>query len=291
VKLGRRNHLSLQSAFANEQATAFFARIWLYLRYSHLLTNLLSGCMKRTKTLDTIRAAAREVLTRLFPHLNPATYTAAGFAEKKPSEVFSTIYRKKLWGGRLSLGSCSGSGSRDPAVVAPYIEAVSGFLREIGSPSVIDIGCGDFHVSSQLVSYSGGYIGCDVVDFVIAQNRRKHPRVEFRVLDAVSDELPAGDVVLIRQVLQHLSNQQVSMILPKLCRYRYAVVTEHLPGFADFVPNLDKAAGPDHRVSFGSGLVLTDPPFNLRARRIRVLCEVAEFGGLIHTTLYEQPHL
>jgi hypothetical protein len=130
-----------------------------------------------------------------------------------------------------------------------------------------------------------------VVDFVIAQNRRKYPQVEFLVLDAVSDKLPAGDVVLMRQVLQHLSNQQVSMILPKLCRYQYAVVTEHLPGFCDFVPNLDKAAGPDHRVKFGSGLVLTEAPFNLRAKRMRVLCEAEEFGGLIRTTLYEQPSL
>ncbi|MGJ4892986.1 class I SAM-dependent methyltransferase [Bradyrhizobium sp. HKCCYLS3077] len=176
-------------------------------------------------------------------------------------------------------------------MVDPYTQAVSAFLCELGSPSVVDVGCGDFHVGSQLVDCAGRYIGCDVVDFVIAQNRRKHPNVEFLVRDAVTDELPPGDVVLIRQVLQHLSNRQVSQILPKLCNYRFAVVTEHIPGFRDFVPNLDKAAGPDHRVNFGSGLVLTEPPFNLKADNIRVLCDVEEFGGRIRTTLYDRPWL
>src|SRR5262249_7408145 len=123
------------------------------------------------------------------------------------------------------------------------------------------------------------------------QNRRKYPEVDFRVLDAVSDDLPSGDVALIRQVFQHLSNQQVSNILPKLCQYKYAVVTEHVPGSVNFIPNLDKATGADHRVNFGSGLVLTEPPFNLRAERIKVLCEVIEFGGLIRTTLFERPSL
>jgi hypothetical protein len=237
-----------------------------------------------------IREAVRKTLVGMFPSLDPENY-AAEFAGKTPAEIFSTIYRKKLWGGRLSLGACSGSGSRDSSVVVPYIEAVSGLLRDLGRPAVVDVGCGDFHVGSQLVRWSRRYAACDVVDFVIAQNRRKYPHVDFHVLDAVSDDLPSGDVVLVRQVLQHLSNQQVSKILPKLCLYQYAIVTEHIPGSADFIPNLDKETGADHRVNFGSGLVLTEPPFNLRAERVQVLCEVREFGGLIRTTLFERPGL
>ncbi len=242
------------------------------------------------RELNMLKSTARKVLVRVFPNLDPAGYRAE-FAGKAPSEIFSTIYRKKLWGGRLSLGACSGSGSRDPAVVEPYVEAVSKFLRSLGQPAVVDIGCGDFHVGSQIVQCGGPYVACDVVDFIIARNQRKYPRVDFRVLDAVSDDLPSADVVLIRQVLQHLSNQQVAKILPKLCRYKYAIVTEHIPGSTDFIPNLDKATGADHRVSFGSGLVLTEPPFNLKAVRIHVMCEAGEFGWLIRTTLFETPSL
>ncbi|CCE01285.1 conserved hypothetical protein [Bradyrhizobium sp. STM 3809] len=153
------------------------------------------------------------------------------------------------------------------------------------------MGCGDFYVGSQLVACAGRYVGCDVVDFVIAQNKRKHPNIEFVVCDAVTDDLPPGDVVLVRQVLQHLNNRQVAQIVPKLCNYSYAIITEHIPGFSGFIPNLDKAAGPDHRVNFGSGLVLTEPPFNLKADNVRILCEVNEFGGIIQTTLYDKPRL
>ena len=94
-------------------------------------------------------------------------------------------------------------------------------------------------------------------------------------------------MVLIRQVLQHLSNAQVAKILPKLTQYRFAVITEHLPGFGGFKPNIDKETGADHRVSFGSGLVLTDPPFNLTAKSSKILCEVEEFGGIIRTIAFE----
>ncbi|MFN5408668.1 methyltransferase domain-containing protein [Bradyrhizobium sp.] len=227
-------------------------------------------------------------MQKVFPHA--AAIQTLG-AEQDPRNIFSEIYRRKLWGGRLSKGPYSGSGSRDPSVVNPYIEAVSDCLRGLGSPSVVDVGCRRGSRRSRLVTCAGRYIGCDVVDFVIAENQRRHPDVEFVVCDAVTDDLPRGDVVLVRQVLQHLNNRQVAQILPKLCNYRYAIITEHIPGFADFIPNLDKAAGPDHRVNFGSGLVLTEPPFNLRADNIRVLCEVTEFGGIIQTTLYERPTL
>jgi hypothetical protein len=236
------------------------------------------------------RSTVRRALFRIFPNLDPDRYRSE-FAGKSPGEIFTTVYRKKLWGGRFSFGACSGSGSRNPNVVAPYVDAVRKFLLDLGHPSVVDMGCGDFYVGSQFVDYCAKYLACDVVDFVIAQNRRRYPQVEFCVLDAVSDELPAGDVVLIRQVLQHLSNQQVSKILWKLSQYQYAIITEHIPGFAHFVPNMDKIAGADHRVNFGSGLVLTEPPFNLRARRAQALCEVSEFGGVIRTMLFERPHL
>jgi hypothetical protein len=238
----------------------------------------------------TIASIARKALARIVPSLNPDSY-GTRLADKTPAVIFSTIYRKKLWGGRLTFGAHSGSGSRNRAVVVPYVNAVRKTLLSLGCPSVVDLGCGDFHVGSQLVDCSRQFIACDIVDFVIEQNRRRFPMVDFRVLDAINDDLPQTDVVLVRQVFQHLSNDQVSTILPKICRYQYAIITEHIPGFADFVPNQDKKAGPDHRVNFGSGLVLTDPPFNLTAKSSQTLCEVEEFGGVIKTILFERPKL
>jgi hypothetical protein len=40
-------------------------------------------------------------------------------------------------------------------------------------------------------------------------------------------------------------------------------------------------------VSFGSGLVLTEPPFSLKSKSDDILCEVREFSGIIRTIVFE----
>ncbi len=236
------------------------------------------------------KSIIRKMLAGFFPSLDPDSY-GKRFDGKSAAEIFETIYRKKLWGGRLAAGFHSGSGSRNDAVVAPYVKAVRQFLSNFDRLTVVDVGCGDFHVGSQLLDVAGHFTGCDIVHGVIEQNRRKYPSVDFRVLDAIEEPLPGGDVVLIRQVLQHLSNAQVGAILPKVCNYRYAIITEHIPGHQGFVANLDKPTGADHRARFGSGLVLTEPPFNLKAAASSVICEVEGYGGVIRTTMFDRPAL
>jgi hypothetical protein len=106
-----------------------------------------------------------------------------------------------------------------------------------------------------------------------------------------TDQLPPGDVVFLRQVLQHLTNRQIQSTIEKIpTTYRYLVLTEHLPTSGKFVPNLDKPVGPHTRIDAGgqpSGVVLTEPPFNLIASRSSVLCEIRDYLGVIRTTLHE----
>jgi hypothetical protein len=112
--------------------------------------------------------------------------------------------------------------------------------------------------------------------------------VDFRVLDAVTDPLPDGDVVFIREVLQHLSNSDILAIISKLNdTYKYAVITESLPNQDDFVPNLDKVTSDKIRVNVnGSGVVLTKAPFNLPFKEARELCVSPDGRNKIVTTLY-----
>ena len=69
-------------------------------------------------------------------------------------------------------------------------------------------------------------------------------------------------------------------------KYRYLLLTEHLP-LGTFVHNVDKPSGPDIRLGFNSGVVLTSAPFNLRVLDAKHVCDVAELGGTIRTTLYK----
>jgi 2-polyprenyl-3-methyl-5-hydroxy-6-metoxy-1,4-benzoquinol methylase len=208
-------------------------------------------------------------------------------------EIFSAIYRERRWGAGED-GFSSGDGTHAPSVVLPYVSAVRSFLESLPSPpSVVDLGCGDFNVGEQLRPFCGPYVACDIVPALIERNKQKFAdaKVNFRCLDIIDDELPAGDIVFLRQVLQHLNNAQILRIVPKLHRYQFLVVTEHLPANTAFPPNLDKLTGAGTRLPQNSGVVLTAPPFLLRVNSESVLCSIPEsigrHPGIVKTTLYQ----
>jgi Methyltransferase domain len=213
------------------------------------------------------------------------------YGKLSTKQVFTKIYTEGAWGKPGSL--FSGTGSHVEALVKPYLEAAQRALRQIAAieackPDAVDLGCGDFSVGSLLRPLCGAYIGCDIVESVIVASRKRYPDVDFRVLDITTDDLPAGDVVFVRQVLQHLSNTHITDVLPKLARYKYLILTEHLPG-KGFTPNREKMAGPHIRLEQNSGVVLTEPPFNLKPTADTCLCEVVRESdaSILRTNLYK----
>jgi hypothetical protein len=110
------------------------------------------------------------------------------------------------------------------------------------------------------------YVGIDVVPDLIARNRQRfqNDRVTFLCGDVSRDDLPAADVVLIREVLQHMSNDQISRVIRRLAAYPVAYVTNVEPAKNSVArPNRDLVPGPDTRSVFGSALFLDEPPFNI----------------------------
>lgn len=207
-------------------------------------------------------------------------------------QIFTRIYAESGWAksGDPSQEFYSGCGSHDERIVRPYVHAVSSFLSSFPQkPSVVDLGCGDFFVGSQLRPLCGVYIACDIVRSLISFNREKFRSldVEFRALDLVRDELPQADILFLRQVLQHLSNDDIQRALPQIAsKYKYAILTEHLPLAKNFLHNLDKPTGPNTRLSRESGVVLTSSPFDMKVNEQRDLCHVRVGGGTVRTTLY-----
>ena len=61
--------------------------------------------------------------------------------------------------------------------------------------------------------YNFFYNGVDIVDELIEHNRKtfRHPNIRFHCMDAAKDnvDLPFGELLIIRQVLQHLSNADI----------------------------------------------------------------------------------
>jgi SAM-dependent methyltransferase len=131
----------------------------------------------------------------------------------------------------------------------------------------VDLGCGDFTVGKKIAALGIDYTGADVVPALIRHHSALHgsDRVRFLQLDIVNDTLPEGDLCLIRQVLQHLSNAQIATILPKLARYRHVLITEHYPAPGPHVvPNRDKTHGHDTRIEDDSAVFLEHTPFEAR---------------------------
>lgn len=213
-------------------------------------------------------------------------------------EVFTEIYATNAWGGTRG-DFHSGSGSSDPRMVSAYVDAIAACAASRGFAGLgfVDLGCGDFRVGRRLLPLCSRYVGVDVVAPLVERNAREFgdATTRFVHLDVVADPLPDGDVCFVRHVLQHLSNAQILAILPKLEKYRWVFVTEHYPADEDLIePNRDKVHGGYIRVSDGSGVDLSLPPFALPERCLTEVMQipgaVPEDGsdpGVVRTFLYE----
>jgi hypothetical protein len=208
--------------------------------------------------------------------------------------VFRNVYRNNLWGVASPENESpfySGPGSSDPQIVDPYVDTVNRFFASIPQKKkAVDLGCGDFRVGSRVFDSFDTYTACDVVPELVDFNRWywRHLPVKFEVVDLVKDKIPTGDVLILRQVLQHLSNDDITKFTQLIPRgFSYLLLTEHLPSENDFLANKDIISGKDIRLGSGSGVVLTQPPFNLKFKSEKILLSVPQFGGSIVTTLYE----
>lgn len=203
--------------------------------------------------------------------------------------VMTQIYHQYLWGGQ-NHDFYSGEGSHLQSIVAPYVKSVIEFLETHGNKLIVcDLGCGDFNIGKQLLPYTNYYYGIDIVDNLIERNKKQFDfeNLEFRCLDISKDELPKANVVIIRQVFQHLSNTEIKCILDNLNYCKYLILTEHLPQ-GKFVPNIDIIANLGNRLKVKSGVDITESPFNFKSSTNQVLNEVflEDGNGIIETRLF-----
>jgi len=102
---------------------------------------------------------------------------------KNPVKVFSKIYDKSLW------GNGSGSGS-DPKNAKPYIELLKSHLNDKKYKSIVDLGCGDWQIMSQIIIPDNThYIGYDLVKSVINKNitNYKKSNIDFVQIKSLED--------------------------------------------------------------------------------------------------------
>ena len=214
-------------------------------------------------------------------------------------KIFKEIYIKQLWRPEKEKNNFkfySGPGSHYKEFTSKYVDNVKEFLLSFEKkPNAVDLGCGDFFIGNQLRNYCEKYIAADIFEELINNNKSLYHKqnVDFIVLDITKDNLPEGEVCFIRQVLQHLSNSDIKKFLKQINgKYKYLIITEHLPDLKKFKYNLDIITGPEIRLYKNSGVVLTEAPFDILPISEKTICNVRSekilgFEGVLNTKIYQ----
>ncbi|MFJ4677224.1 class I SAM-dependent methyltransferase [Kitasatospora sp. NPDC088783] len=158
----------------------------------------------------------------------------------QPAEaLFTEIYRTNHWG---SPESVSGPGSELRQTKAVRA-ALASILARYPIRTITDAGCGDVNWIRHVDGFDqlDAYVGLDVVADLVRRNQERHGSewVSFRQADLSRDEIPAGDLVIARDCLVHLTHHEV---LAFLCRVvnsgsSYLLATT----YADLAENRDTA--------------------------------------------------
>ena len=145
---------------------------------------------------------------------------------------FTEIYDRGIWGPGGGVGSA-------PDKTVEYRAFVQQFMARNRVRSVVDLGCGEWQFS-QLIDWSGvRYLGVDVVPAMIEKNQRDFgaSNIAFETFDLLA-KLPRADLLLCKDVLQHLPNKTIKDYLAAFRKkYRFSLITN----------DEEPAENPEHR--------------------------------------------
>lgn len=147
--------------------------------------------------------------------------------QQRLTDTFNRIYAEGTWGKVAGQGT-SGSGST-LEITREYRAYVEDFIRTHRVRSVVDAGSGDWRFSSAIDWGNASYLGVDIASDVVAAVREKHEKgnIRFQVGD-ITEELPPADLLISKDVLQHLSNSLVQKFIRNNLqkgKYKWAILT------------------------------------------------------------------
>jgi len=124
--------------------------------------------------------------------------------------IFDDIYVSNKWGFQ------SGSGS-DPVNAKVWINLVNRVIEMPEFTSILDIGCGDWRLGSEYNLASKNYLGLDVSEEAIRLcSEFSDANVRFVQGDVELIDIPKVDLILIKDVFQHLNSKSITEIFSKI---------------------------------------------------------------------------
>ena len=170
--------------------------------------------------------------------------------------VFDDIYSGDGWGFGSGHGSL-------PRVTKGYRSYIEMFLRENDIKTVVDLGSGDWQFSRLINWGDAHYTGLDIVPSVIekAEQTFGGPRITFQVVKPGQTTLPKADLLIVKDVLQHMSAEAIQTFIQKvLPRYKFALITNCVEPSADINAEIEDG---DFRP-----LDVRAKPFNVKASAV-----------------------
>jgi len=134
-------------------------------------------------------------------------------------EVFDDIYTKSTWGYKSGPGS-------DPFSARTWIDIVNFFIKTKEVSSILEIGCGDWRVGNRYNLNGVRYTGIDASSVIIEELQPfATDTIHFINADAETYQFDHVDLILCKDVLQHLPNGSVAIIMRKILEHsRYALI-------------------------------------------------------------------
>jgi SAM-dependent methyltransferase len=173
------------------------------------------------------------------------------------TRTFNKIYDLDIWNGS------SGPGSKIENV-KPYLELLSNFIQERKVKSILDLGCGDFEIMKSLNLSTVRYLGVDTSSKIISRNKKVFPQKNliFKHRNIVRFKPKNFDLVILKDVLQHCSNSEVSRILKNLNGTSKFVIITNDESHPTIKANIEIASG-DYRP-----ILLDSHPFSLEVEEL-----------------------
>ena len=125
---------------------------------------------------------------------------------------FTTIYKKNIWGS-------SGTGSKFSHDNKFFLKELRRHMDTYNLKTIGDIGCGDFEIMShyELIGEET-YAGIDCVQFLMIELILKNidKNIKFICQD-ISKDIPIGyDIIILKDVIQHWTDEDILLFLPQL---------------------------------------------------------------------------
>lgn len=205
--------------------------------------------------------------------------------KKSNTEIFTEIYKNNMWGGEEGE-FWSGSGSHNEQIDG-YAIIIASFIKQNNINQIIEIGCGDFYVTKNVLAHLNetkhnyNYVGYDIVKDLISKNKMQFEsqNVKFFCKDSCTQNILSGELLIIRQVLQHLDNESIEKIVNKFNNYKFIIVTEHQPSVKEgIIYNKDKVTDGNIRLESLSGIYLEYEPFNCKIDSLLYAIEESVYG-------------